>query len=131
DYGRLDVTLGTSLSFNVTNIGGGVNPPPSLLELRSFSLQSSSQASYPVFQTQPQSQTVGVGQNASFSPTVYTSCILAYQWFLNGTNIDSATNKSLTLVNVQSWQAGVYSLSVTGSCGAATSSNATLTVQAP
>ena len=53
---------------------------------------------------------------------------LNYQWNFNGTNIDWATNASLTITNVQLSQAGNYSVLVTNVFGSITSSNAALTV---
>jgi parallel beta-helix repeat protein len=54
---------------------------------------------------------------------------LSYQWLFNGTNdIPGATNASLTLSNVQSASAGIYSVRVTNEFGSILSSNATLQV---
>jgi hypothetical protein len=52
---------------------------------------------------------------------------LSYQWQFNGTNLDGATNTSLTLNGVLPDQAGLYSVVVTNAVGALTNS-ATLTV---
>ncbi|MCX6278673.1 MAG: hypothetical protein NT004_11315, partial [Bacteroidetes bacterium] len=54
-----------------------------------------------------------------------------YQWMVNGTNLVGATATSLLLTNVQSADAGVYSVVVTNAVGTATSSNAVLTVNPP
>ena len=56
---------------------------------------------------------------------------LSYQWNLNGTNLDGATNTSLTLSNMQLSQAGSYAVLVTNAFGSVTSSNAVLTVVYP
>jgi hypothetical protein len=56
---------------------------------------------------------------------------VAYQWRFNGTNIAGATNATLTLTNVQSGQAGNYSVIVGNAFGSVTSSNAVLTVTSP
>ena len=52
----------------------------------------------------------------------------SYQWNFNGTNIDGATNVSLVLANVQTNQAGSYSVTITNTFGGLTSSNAVLSV---
>src|ERR1019366_8014598 len=41
----------------------------------------------PSIVTQPQSQTVGVGSNVTFTVTASGTAPLSYQWRLNGTNI--------------------------------------------
>jgi hypothetical protein len=54
---------------------------------------------------------------------------LSYQWYFNGTNLPGgATNDSLTLENVQTNDAGGYSVVITNVAGSVISSNATLTV---
>jgi len=52
---------------------------------------------------------------------------LSYQWFLNATNgIPGATNASLTLINVQADQVGLYSVQVSNTGGVVDSSTADL-----
>jgi hypothetical protein len=51
-----------------------------------------------------------------------------YQWLVNGTNIDGATNASLTIPSATADNAGPYAVIVTTSAGTVTSSPATLTV---
>jgi O-glycosyl hydrolase len=80
---------------------------------------------------QPRSQTVAVGSNALFAVTAGGTAPLGYQWQFNNTAIPSATNTSLTLANVQSTQAGNYTVIVTNSTAAATSAVAVLTVLVP
>ena len=82
----------------------------------------------PAIITQPVSLTVLAGAPASFTATAAGTPPLSYQWRLNGTNIVGATGTSLTLSNVQSAQAGSYSLRVTNALGSIISSNALLTV---
>jgi hypothetical protein len=84
--------------------------------------------SVPVIAGQPQSETVTAGGNASFAVTVTGSAPLVYQWRVNGANLPGANSSSLSLFNVQLNQAGGYSVVVTNSGGAVTSSVATLTV---
>jgi hypothetical protein len=53
---------------------------------------------------------------------------LNYQWQFDGTNMDGATNASLTLADVQTNEAGTYTVIVSNLVGSITSSNATLAV---
>ncbi len=85
----------------------------------------------PFVATQPQSLTVLKGTGASFSVTAGGDGPFTYQWRFGGTNLVGATNATLALTNVQTNQAGLYSVVITSPYGTATSSNATLTVLDP
>jgi PKD repeat protein len=80
-----------------------------------------------VITAQPASQTVCTGSPASFSVTVSGSGP-AYQWRKNGVNIPGATASTFTIPSTTAADAGNYDVVVTGTCGNATSSIATLTV---
>jgi len=82
----------------------------------------------PTITTQPTSRTNVEGTPAIFSVTAYGAGQLSYQWLFNGTNLNNATNATLTLNSVQLSQAGNYAVAVTNLYGSATSSNAMLTV---
>jgi hypothetical protein len=84
--------------------------------------------SAPSIVVQPVSQTVPPGGTADFSVTAFGSFPLYYQWRHDGTNVPGATLDSLTLANVQSSDAGPYSVLVTNVAGSALSQTATLTV---
>ena len=56
---------------------------------------------------------------------------LTFQWQFDGTNIAGATNASLTLIDLQSAEAGAYSVTISNSVAAITSSNAILTTLSP
>ena len=58
---------------------------------------------------------------------------VTYQWQFNGVNISGATNGPLTVTNVESSNAGSYSVTVTdnGGMGSITSSNANLYILTP
>ena len=82
--------------------------------------------------TQPVSQVVPQGTNVTFTVTAGGIAPLSYQWYFNGTNaVGGAIGATLTLTNVQSGQAGTYSVVVTNLMGSLTSSNAALTVLVP
>jgi hypothetical protein len=50
-----------------------------------------------------------------------------YQWAINGTNIDGATNMSLVISNVSAANVGIYTVTVANSFQSVISSGATLT----
>ena len=81
--------------------------------------------------TQPQSQTVVAGSNVLFTVTAAGFGLLSYQWQFNGASIAAASNTSLVLTNVQTTNAGSYTVVVTNSLGSVTSAAAVLTVLVP
>jgi hypothetical protein len=81
--------------------------------------------------TQPQSQTLPVGTNATFTVAASGAGPLGYQWQLNGAPITGATTTSLTLTNIQTSDGGNYSAVVTNSTTSVTSAVAVLTVLVP
>jgi hypothetical protein len=76
---------------------------------------------------QPPYQFIASGSNMSFTAVANGTPPLNYQWQFNGSNIDWATNSSLTLTNVQAANEGGYDIVVSNSFGSITSSNALLT----
>jgi len=84
----------------------------------------------PSISTQPVSQTVTVGGAASFTAAASGTPAPTYQWRKDGVNVAGATSGTLSLTNVQNSDAGSYTLVATNSAGSATSSAATLTVNA-
>ena len=81
--------------------------------------------------SQPQSQTVTVGQNATFSVTACGTGTLSYQWSCNGTPLFGTTNYNLTLNPANLTNSGNYSVVVTNIVGSVTSAVASLTVTNP
>ncbi|HEV7968743.1 MAG TPA: immunoglobulin domain-containing protein [Candidatus Acidoferrales bacterium] len=91
----------------------------------------STKATAPAFTTQPESQTVTVGQTGTFSVTATGTAPLSYQWQKNNANISGATSASYTTPAVVSGDNGAtFRVVVTNSAGSATSSSATLTLTA-
>jgi N-acetylmuramoyl-L-alanine amidase len=82
----------------------------------------------PTITSQPQSQTVFLGDTVTFSATATGSQPFSYQWRKNGANISGANGSSYSKSNVQSSDAGNYSVVVSNPIGSATSSDAVLTV---
>jgi hypothetical protein len=94
----------------------------------------------PSIGTQPQSRYVISGSQTQLRTTVNGSSPLAYQWKLNGTNVNLLPNSAnytgansnvLSIVSATAAEAGSYQLIVTNLYGTALSSNALLTIQAP
>ena len=82
----------------------------------------------PVITAQPTNHTVPEAATVTFSVGVVGVLPLSYQWQFTATNILNETNATLVLTNVTVSQSGLYSVIVTNILGAATSSNALLTV---
>jgi hypothetical protein len=82
----------------------------------------------PIIVTQPQNQTVFAGENVTLSVEATGTPPLLYRWRRNGVLIAATTNGFLNLFNVQTNQAGLYSVLVTNVAGFAISSDALLEV---
>ncbi len=82
----------------------------------------------PEITTQPASQDVPAGGNATFTVVATGTAPLAYQWQKDTANITGATSATLTLTGVTAGDAGSYRVVVTNSVGSATSEAAILTV---
>gem|GEM_PF-1882146 len=104
----------------VTNMAGSVtSSPPATLTVNTA----------PFITTAPQSQTVVVGANASFSVGAAGTVPLRYQWRKEATPLTDQTNATLTITNVVASNAGNYDVVVTNVAGSVTSTPpATLTV---
>ncbi len=85
----------------------------------------------PTISAQPQSQTVAPGANVTFSVTASGRPTPTYQWSRNNTALAGATSATLSLTNVQTTDAGTFTVTVTNRAGSVTSNPATLTVSAP
>src|ERR1700677_1707206 len=72
-------------------------------------------AQTPVITSQPQSITINNASTANFSVTATNAA--GYQWQFDGTSIAGATNSALLLDDVNSNQAGSYTVVVTSSGG--------------
>ena len=73
------------------------------------------------FAIQPAAISTSAGATAKFSVTNLIGVgPFTYQWQCNSTNIDGATNTSLSLTNVQASQSGNYSVVVTNAFGTIT-----------
>ena len=88
----------------------------------------------PTITSQPQSETVALGNSVTFSVTATGTQPLSYQWRKDGVNlsdgvrISGATTAAITITNVQPADAGLYSVVITNLTGSVTSAVAQLTV---
>jgi cyclophilin family peptidyl-prolyl cis-trans isomerase len=103
-----------------------------------FAFQANAPAQ-PIITNQPQSITVNNASIAMF--TVRASNATSYQWYFNGTNnlgdgtnlndgviISGSATSALTLEDVTTNEAGIYTVAVSGLTNSVTSSNAILTI---
>jgi Leucine-rich repeat (LRR) protein len=85
----------------------------------------------PSILVQPQSQTVLIGTNVTFTASASGTPAPGYQWQFNGNPIGSATGSSLLLTGIQPSDGGNYSVVASSPAGSITSLVATLTVWVP
>jgi len=82
----------------------------------------------PAISTQPVGLSVNPGQTATLAVAASGTGPLAHKWQRNGSNVPGATGPVLTLANVQTADAGNYTVTVTNSAGSVTSNVAGLVV---
>jgi hypothetical protein len=87
----------------------------------------------PVITDQPQSQVAMAGTNVTFTVTATGNGLLDYQWHFGTSDLSLSgqTNAALVLTNVQTSNAGNYTVVITNADGAVTSAVAALTVLIP
>jgi len=86
----------------------------------------------PFIVAHPQSQIVAPSNSVSFTVVAGGSMPLTFQWYFNTNSlIPNATNSTLTLANVQTTNAGTYSVFVSNAAGSTNSTNAVLIVALP
>jgi pectate lyase len=107
----------------VSNLAGSVTSAPAILTLNTNPVA-------PSFISQPASQIAVAGSTVTFSAQAAGTAPIAYQWNKNGVPIFDATASVFVLTNVQTADAGSYTLTASNSVGGATSDPAVLTVTA-
>ncbi len=133
---RLDVGSKTVSNFasgisSLTDIVVGDDGALYYVERGSGSVRkiSYTNSSAPVISQQPASQTVPVGDSATFTVAASGATPFSYGWQRNGIDISGATSPSYTLGNVQVSDNGAkFRCIVSNASGSATSNEATLTV---
>jgi len=109
-----------SYAVGVTNAAGGVRSEAAVLVVQNP----------PVITLNPAGQAVAAGATVTFSVEA-TGTALSYQWKLNGDPIAGATASACTRNNVQTADAGAYTVTVANAVGSVTSDPAVLTVNNP
>ena len=84
----------------------------------------------PVVTSQPRATVAQVGQQVVFSFLATGSYPRTHQWRKDGVNISGASQATYTIAAATTADAGTYSVVVSNSAGSATSSSASLTVNA-
>lgn len=84
-----------------------------------------------IITSQPSSRYADRGSSITMRVVLANPTGATYQWKFNGTAISGQTKSTLTLSNIQSTNAGSYTVVIGGTPGTATSSNAVLTVFQP
>ena len=82
----------------------------------------------PTITSQPASQVVITGGDATFTVIATGTAPISYQWQKDGAPVAGATTTTLNLANVQASDSGSYNVVVSNAVGSVTSSAATLTV---
>ncbi len=118
-----------SISVQGYNTPGATGLTNGVLVPITFNIAAGTTA--PALTTHPAAQTVNVGATATFSAAASGTPAPTYQWRKDGTNLAGATAASLTLTNVQTANAGTYTVVAANSAGNATSNGALLTVSSP
>jgi hypothetical protein len=105
----------------VTNVAGSITSAPALLRVLPTG---------PSILSGPLSQTVPAGSNVTFSVSVAGSVPLGFQWFHGSSPLLGVNSSQLVISNVQSGDAGGYSVTISNLLGSATSGTAELNVLA-
>lgn len=112
---------GSQFTVIVTNPGGSVASNPATLTVNVPIL--------PSITAQPASQTVVVGQTATFTVSATGTVPLKFQWKKNGKSINGATSASYTTpATISSDNGSAFTVTISNSAGSVTSSGATLSV---
>ncbi|MCX6925273.1 MAG: immunoglobulin domain-containing protein, partial [Verrucomicrobia bacterium] len=106
-------------SVVVDTVFGAVASSPALLTVV---------PSPPTIVQPPRDHKANVGWSLDFTVTARGSIPLSYQWFFNDNAIPGASDDDLHLTDVQSFQSGPYTVIVTNTFGAVTSTPAMLSV---
>ncbi len=123
-----------SLNFHVSTYDGGAGNVPVQVDSMQLSLTNAATGTPPSITSQPVSLTVNVTSNAAFAVTAAGTLPLAYQWrkdgasLVDGGTVSGATTTNLVLANLQTNDAGNYTVVITNAYGSVTSAVASLTV---
>jgi len=116
--------------YPVTLVAGNANYAGVVTLDVMITISGSGGTSPPTVTVTPLSQTAVAGTNVTFTATATGTAPLTYIWKFGGTAIVGGTSSKLQLTNVQTNNAGSYTITVTNSAGQASASGS-LTVEVP
>ena len=111
------------ISFSVSGVGTDT--------FDDLKIGSAIPVTLPSITSQPQSATVPVGSNVTFTVSANGTAPLSFQWQKDGFPLPGETGASFTLNNIASNQSGDYTVVVSNAAGSVTSQVAKLTVTVP
>lgn len=117
-----------TLAGMITNVAAVMGDELDLELANNSSAVTTTAGDPPAIVVPPQSQTATTGDDVTFAVTVSGSAPFHYQWQRNGTNLNGATNGSLTLTGVAVDDGGGYRVSISNLVGTVLSDEAILTV---
>ncbi|MCC5846518.1 MAG: immunoglobulin domain-containing protein [Verrucomicrobia bacterium] len=127
-YSDTGLTGGSTWYYRVIAERDGISSAPSTV----VSATTPADPAPPVITQHPQSQTVGEGENATFTVTATGNPAPSFQWRKNGDDLGGQTTDTLNLIDVGSTDAANYTVFVFNGVGDGVESDvATLTVTAP
>ncbi len=85
----------------------------------------------PQITSQPQSQTVALGEMVTLSVSAIGALPLRYQWWMGNGPLSGATNQTLVLTNVNAFAQDTYRVAVSNDGGSVSSAPVTVTVLDP
>lgn len=133
----VDISGATNLSYSIASVAAGDAGNYTLVARSPVGTALSNAAMLtvtfppPTITTQPVNASVQPGGSATFSVVAKAEPNPVYQWQRDGVNLSGATNSTLSLTNIQSAQAGRYSVTVSTTFGSVTSVDAILSVGSP
>jgi len=127
EYNNSNLTSTASCTYNGAQLTNGDARVISALSVTNWLYGWSPQLA-PNITNQPVSMVVSAGQAAAFNVGATGIPDPTYQWLKASTNLVGVTSATLSISNAQPGDAGTYSVIVSNSAGAVTSTNVTLTV---
>ncbi len=133
--GGVNISGATAATFTITGVTAGDAANYDVVVGSTCGASTSTVATLTInpatnITTQPATQSVCAGSNATFNVAATGAGTLTYQWKKGGIDIAGATASAYTIVNTTAADVANYTVVVTGTCGSITSSIAALTVNA-
>ncbi|WP_345270304.1 choice-of-anchor Q domain-containing protein [Nibrella viscosa] len=120
----------TAANGPATDLAGNSRIKGCRIDMGAVEYQDNNNQPLAFTQQPPAATAVCAGAGVSV-PVSMTGTVSGYQWYKDGGAVTGQTSATLTLSNVQTSDAGSYSLVVTGACNSLTSTAFSLTVNTP